>query len=272
MRRHFKSRFPQLNVNRLREKYATNTWFATVPSLGGSEAVQFFVGTKLHFMRAYGMKEESEGVGALEDFIRETGAPYHIVNDNSKMQTSKAWIDILRRYNIADSTNEPHNQQQNPAERHIQVVKNTSNTILDQTRAPAELWLLCVLYVVFLLNRTANATLGWRTPMEVAFGETPDLSVLLQYSFYEEVLYLDHDTKYPESKEKPGYFVGIAENCGDALTYLILTKDTNQVICQSVVRPADNETHPNLRASPDWGEGALKNEKKEFIYSINELT
>ena len=108
--------------------------------------------------------------------------------------------------------------------------------------------------------------------MEVAFGETPDLSVLLQYSFYEEVLYLDHDTKYPESKEKPGYFVGIAENCGDALTYLILTKDTNQIICRSVVRPANNETHPNLRASPDSDEGAPKNEKKEFIYSINELT
>ena len=38
------------------------------------------------------------------------------------------------------------------------------------------------------------------------------------------------------------------------------------------MRPADNDTHPNLRASPDLDEGAPKNEKKEFIYSINELT
>ena len=90
MRRHFKSRFPQLNINRLREKYTTDTWFSTVPSLGGSTAVQFFVGTTSHFMQAYGMRDKSEGVGALELFIRETGAPYHITNDNSKMQTSKA--------------------------------------------------------------------------------------------------------------------------------------------------------------------------------------
>ena len=144
-------------------------------------------------------------------------------------------MDVLRKHNIADSTNEPHHQHQNPAERYIQTVKKTSNSILDRTGAPNKLWLLCVLYVVFLLNQIACSTLNWRTPIEVAFGETPDVSVLLQYSFYEQILYLDSDTKYPDSKEKPGRFVGIAENCGDALTYLILTDDTNQIISRSVV-------------------------------------
>ena len=52
MRRHFKARFPQLNGNRLREKYGTDTWFSTVPSLGGNTAVQFFVGTESTFMKA----------------------------------------------------------------------------------------------------------------------------------------------------------------------------------------------------------------------------
>ena len=63
MRRHFKSRFPQLNVNMLREKYTTDTWFSAVPSLGGSTAVQFFVGTTSHFMQVYGMRDKSEGIG-----------------------------------------------------------------------------------------------------------------------------------------------------------------------------------------------------------------
>ena len=35
MRRHFKSRFPQLNVNRLREKYATDTLFSNDPVTRG---------------------------------------------------------------------------------------------------------------------------------------------------------------------------------------------------------------------------------------------
>ena len=36
-------------------------------------------------MKAYGLKSESQGFEALKDFIREVGAPYHIMNDNSKM-------------------------------------------------------------------------------------------------------------------------------------------------------------------------------------------
>ena len=49
----------------------------------------------------------------------------------------------------------------------------------------------------------------------------------------------------PESKKKLGRFVGIAENVGDTLTYKILTDDTEQVICRSVVRSA--ECSPDLR-------------------------
>ena len=47
---------------------------------------------------------------------------------------------------------------------------------------------------------------------------------------------------------------GIAEHCGDALTYLILTEDTNQVIARSVVRTRAH-SDPNLRTvSADDGE------------------
>ena len=90
-------------------------------------------------MKAYGLKSESQGCEALKDFTREVGAPYHIMNDNSKMQTLKAWNDILRRYNIGDSTCEPHNQQKNPAERAIQTVKQTKTNIMDRTKTPIKL-------------------------------------------------------------------------------------------------------------------------------------
>ena len=35
MRRHFKSRFPSLNRPRLRETFATDTWFGSQPAYGG---------------------------------------------------------------------------------------------------------------------------------------------------------------------------------------------------------------------------------------------
>ena len=46
-----------------------------------------------------------------------------------------------------------------------------------------------------------------------------DISNLLQFYWFQPVLYLDPASKFPETQEKPGYFVGFANNSGDALTY-----------------------------------------------------
>jgi hypothetical protein len=44
------------------------------------------------------------------------------------------------------------------------------------------------------------------------------------FYWFEPVLYLDPVSKfqYPETTERPGYFVGFADNVGDALTFKIL--------------------------------------------------
>jgi hypothetical protein len=36
---------------------------------------------------------------------------------------------------------------------------------------------------------------------------------------FEPVLYLDPASKFPETTRNPGYFVGFADNVGDALTF-----------------------------------------------------
>ena len=43
--------------------------------------------------------------------------------------------------------------------------------------------------------------------------------------WFEPVLYLDPVAKFPETTERPGYFVGFADNVGDALTFKILKND-----------------------------------------------
>ena len=196
-----------------------------------------FSGIDSGFMSVHGMKTEHEGPVALDDFVREIGAPFAIRNDNSKMQTGNRWRDILRKYVIAEATTEPHHPQQNPAERRIGELKKYAQKIMDRTGTPSYLWFYCILYVVFLLNRTAMEPLSWRTPIEKALGETPDISSLLQFAFYEPVYYYDPDTPFPDSKEKIGHFIGIAENCGDALTFWILT-GKRTVLARSVVRSA----------------------------------
>jgi hypothetical protein len=106
---------------------------------------------------------------------------------------------------------------------------------MDRTGTQSHFWLLCLLYVVFLLNHLAFDALGGLTPIEVATGQRPDISALLQFCWFEPVLYSVDHSFATDSPEKAGCWVGIAETQGDALTYLILTDDTQQVITRSAV-------------------------------------
>ena len=100
-------------------------------------------------------------------------------------------------YNISSSTTEPHHPHQNKSEREVQTVKESVRRILDRSGAPDRLWLRATEYVCMLGNLLAREGIGWRTPTEVAFGVTPDLSPFLSFHFYQEVLYFDDDGGFP---------------------------------------------------------------------------
>jgi hypothetical protein len=104
------------------------------------------------------------------------GAPNSLFNDNAKSQIGKAVHEILRMYTIKDFQCEPHHQYQNLTERRIEDAKKLSNTLLDRTGAQTLLWLLCVQYVVYLLNSLSTESLQWKTPVEAATGQRPDIT------------------------------------------------------------------------------------------------
>ena len=123
----------------------------------------------------------------LQDFIRYEGAPTALKSDNALTQIGTKTREILRLYNIRDFRCEPHNQQQNPAERRIQDMKNMSTMIMDATGTPPEYWLLNILYVTHVLNHTAHESLKWKTPIEISRGELPDISPFLAFHWWELV-------------------------------------------------------------------------------------
>jgi hypothetical protein len=71
------------------------------------------------------------------------------------------------------------------------------------------------------------------------------------FYWFEPVLYLDPVSKFqfPETTERPGYFVGFADNVGDVLTFKILKNDLVTVLHRSVVRSAADAIHRNRRVS-----------------------
>jgi hypothetical protein len=99
-------------------------------------------------------------------------------------------------------------------------------------------WLLALTYVCFVLNFTVSALLNWRTPMEVLTGSIPDICPLLSFEWWEPTVYskLDNAGFPSKSREKQGCFVGISKHVGHAMTYMILTDDTQKIIHRSNVQ------------------------------------
>jgi hypothetical protein len=57
-----------------------------------------------------------------------------------------------------------------------------------------------------------------------------EISPMLQFSFWEPIYYLADDSErhFPgTSDEKRGHYVGISETIGHAMTFIIITDDTN---------------------------------------------
>ena len=247
LRRHLRSRFPQLNVRRINETVASDTLFGTEQALGGYTCAQLFVGVQSKRVDVYAMRSEADGTTALQDYIRMVGAPKTLRTDNSKMQLGQAWQRILRRMLIKGETTEPHHPWQNYAERVIGTLKRQVNTLLDRTGAPDRLWMLALEHVAYVWNHTSQESDNGATPIQMHSGDTPDISALLMFEFFEPVFYYDPTHPFPESKESIGRFVGVAEHVGDALCYKILVEKSQTVLHRSVVRPAEDQSRNNKR-------------------------
>jgi hypothetical protein len=140
-----------------------------------------------HVCHLYRMKTEGQFVNALQDNIRQRGAPARLISDRAQAKISNKVEDILRALIIGAWQSEPHQQFHNPAERKYQTIKQMANTLMDRTGSPGYTWLLALMYVCFVLNHTASTTLNNQTPTTVLTGSTSDCSPLLRFHWWEEV-------------------------------------------------------------------------------------
>ena len=243
MKRHLKSRNPVLNVPRRHEAVATDTVFSDTPAVdSGVKQAQVFVGRDTLVADAYPMKSGKQFVNTLEDNIRRRGAMDKLLSDSAKTEISNKVMGILRAYHISNWHSEPYHQNQNPAEWRYRTIKSWTNTVMNRSGAPANCWLLCLIYVCYLLNHIACTALDGKIPLLALTGITPDISIILLFTFYQPVFYATNDQHFPsESEERAGYWVGFGEHCGDAcgdaMTHKILDQDTQKIIYRSAVRP-----------------------------------
>jgi hypothetical protein len=117
-----------------------------------------------------------------------------------------------------------------------------TNTLLDCTGSLANTWLLAMTYVCFMLNHTYNRSIC-TVPVMVATGSTPNISPLLQFTWWEPVYYKVDDSDFPsETHEKQDQFVRIDKHVGHRMTFKVLTDNTQKVICHSNICSALSST------------------------------
>jgi hypothetical protein len=111
---------------------------------------------------------------------------------------------------------------------------------MDNNRVPLRLWDYAQEHAVDVHNHTARRALDWKTPLEVETGDTPDVSHLLFFDFYQPVWYWDNpNASYPDARRKLGRWLGVAKNVGQALCFHILVRN-GEVISRSTVKGVES--------------------------------
>ena len=120
---------------------------------------------------------------------------------------------------------------------------------MNRRGATAHCWLLTLKYVCCMLNHISTASLGGQVTLQVLYGVTPDISIMLLYTFHQPVFYATHDQYFSsESEEQAAFWVGFAVHCGDSLTHMVL-----RIIYRSAIRPRTLK-NPNQRLVDAGGE------------------
>jgi hypothetical protein len=63
-----------------------------------------------------------------------------------------------------------------------------------------------------------------RTPYEAILGNTPDISSVYEFDFYEPVWYYEATPQFPEPKHLMARWLGEAHTVGQAMCYYVLPK------------------------------------------------
>ena len=110
--------------------------------------------------------------------------------------------------------------------------------VMNRCNIPGKAWFLCLQWVADVMNCTDEESLGWHPPLEVLTGKTQDISILLCFMFWDVVYVPKYENTQMGEKENEirGRFVGFAWNVGHALTFKILTDDTQKIIDRDKLR------------------------------------
>ena len=78
----------------------------------------------------------------------------------------------------------------------IRYLKGEIHGLLDRTGAQDSIWYIAAQYIADIHNICSDQSLpDDMTPLQYQQGVTPDISAYLQFTFWQPILYLDHEAE-----------------------------------------------------------------------------
>ena len=245
------TRFPFMNVRRLKESvYCDPVELPLGPNDKIKQYALMFYGGKSKIKAIYHLGKDLSAtriLGHMYEFVRDFGAPTTFASDfANNLAKSSAWVRFCRVSFTKIHASEAGKHESNSVERAWQDVQKRGMHIM-RTQGPPKNHIYAMFnHICDVHNHTALSSLGWRTPMELLSGDTPDLSVF-RYYFWEQV-WFKAITGVSEKQIKwvKGRFLGVAWTTGDNLCYRVVPEDGYaRTVHRTIVLPRDpNENAP----------------------------
>ena len=247
--RRFMTNDRMLRYTRLNVEMYTDTAKAAVKSHDGMQWVQVYC-TPGGWVKAYPMAKKSEAPLTLQELLKEVGAPYKLILDNSLEQTKGDFRKIARDAGIRLIQTEPYSPWQNRAELAIRELKKATRRRMAKTSTPEVLWSDCIVMEAEIISHTARPTplLNGLTPQSLINPETPDISRIAEFEWYSWIWWHDQMAPFPQPKKTLGRYLGPTKDIGPVMTAKIL-KSNGKIVARSSFTAVseDEKEQPNIK-------------------------
>jgi len=253
-----------IRYKRLSSEMFTDTYFAQTPSRDGNKVVQLYC-TDFNWVRVYNFQHESEIHFSLDFLFKKVGVPSLLISDNSKAQTLGSFKKKCLEARCDRKLINTYTPNQNRAEMEIKENKKSTRRTHDKHNIPNVLWDYTNAYHALLRSHTASnhPQLMNKVPETILTGETADISPLIGFRYWQIIKFLDR-TKFPNSTETMGRWMGPAPYIGSHTTYNVI-KENGEIIQTPFVRKLTDKEASNTEFLEQFASKLLENIKNSKV-------
>ncbi|UYV60529.1 hypothetical protein LAZ67_1001422 [Cordylochernes scorpioides] len=201
-------------------------------SKGGMRYFVCFKDDFTKYRSVYFLKEKSQVIEKLEQFLLETKTTGHIVKeiltDGGKEFVNKETSKITNKYGINHRITMPYTPQQNgSAERENRTLIEAARSMIYAKNMSLKLWAEAVNTATYVLNRTGPTQIEGKTPYELWFDKKPAVDHLRIFGTECFVHVPDENRRKLDAKSEKGILVGY---CSNKDGYRIWMPNSNKVV------------------------------------------